>query len=96
MPKGYMLVEVTVHDPAAYEVYRRQVMATVEAYGGRFLVRGGPAELVEGSGAPGRVVVLEFPSPDAARSWYASPGYQAILPHRLDNSTGRMICVEGV
>ena len=54
MPKGYMLVEVTVHDPAAYEVYRRQVMATVEAYGGRFLVRGGPAELVEGSGAPGR------------------------------------------
>jgi uncharacterized protein (DUF1330 family) len=71
------------------------VPAVVAAYGGRFLVRGGEAKLLEGSGGPGRMVVLEFDSPERALEWYNSPEYQAILPVRLRNATSRAICVAG-
>jgi uncharacterized protein (DUF1330 family) len=65
-------------------------------YGGRFLVRGGAAELIEGGPEPKRIVILEFADTAAFRRWYDSPEYQKILPGRLDNSTGRAFIVEGV
>jgi uncharacterized protein (DUF1330 family) len=83
---GYVIVDVEVHDPAAYREYSAQVPATVAAYGGRFAVRGGAYETREGHWSPKRIVVLEFPSIDAARAWYDSPEYQAILPIRQANS----------
>ncbi len=95
MPKGYLVAELEVTNMDGYDVYRRQVPATIAAYGGRYLARGGEARLLEGSGGPGRVVVLEFDSPERAHAWYNSPEYQAILPHRLNNSTGRAIIVAG-
>ena len=78
-----------------YQEYREKVPATIAAYGGRYVVRAGEATLLEGTGGPGRMVVLEFDSPERALAWYNSPEYQAILPHRLNNSTGRAICVAG-
>lgn len=95
MPKGYLIAELEVTNSAGYEEYRRQVPATIAAYGGRYVVRAGDARLLEGHGGPGRMVVLEFDSPERAMAWYNSPEYQAILPHRLNNSTGRAIIVAG-
>jgi uncharacterized protein (DUF1330 family) len=96
MSKGYIVAELEVTNLEGYEEYRRQVPAVIAAYGGRYLVRAGEAELLEGTAAPGRVVVLEFDSPAQAMAWYRSTEYQAILPHRLRNSSGRALCVTGV
>jgi uncharacterized protein (DUF1330 family) len=69
---AYVIADVEVTDPARYAEYRNKVPATVAAYGGRFLVRGGPHQVAEGSWHPHRVVVLEFPSMEQARRWYES------------------------
>ena len=95
MPKGYLIAELEITNMAGYEEYRRQVPATIAAYGGRYVVRAGDAKLLEGNGGPGRMVVLEFDSPEKAMAWYNSPEYQAILPHRLNNSTGRAVIAAG-
>jgi uncharacterized protein (DUF1330 family) len=82
---GYVIVGVEVLEPEAYREYQLQVPATVERYQGRFVVRGGTIQTLEGE-APNRLVVLEFPSVEQASAWYHSPEYQAILPIRLQNS----------
>ena len=95
MPKGYIVAELNVTNMQGFDEYRQKVSATIAAYGGRYLVRAGPAKLLEGDGEAGRMVVLEFDSPERALEWYNSPEYQAILPLRLRNATGRAICVAG-
>ncbi|MSO91234.1 MAG: DUF1330 domain-containing protein [Acetobacteraceae bacterium] len=96
MPNGYIVGELEVTDQAGYQRYSSQVPAIVAKYGGRYLVRGGEAKLLDGGGEPvGRNIVLEFDSPEQAMKFYNSPEYQAILPHRLNNSTGRVKCVAG-
>ena len=95
MPKGYLVAELEITNAGGYQAYREKVPATIAAYGGRYVVRAGDATLLEGTGGPGRLVVLEFDSPERALAWYNSPEYQAILPHRLNNSTGRAIVVAG-
>jgi uncharacterized protein (DUF1330 family) len=75
--------------------YLERIQATLDPYRGRFLVHGGPVEVREGSW-PGGLVLLEFPDMEAARSWYESPAYQAILPLRTDNIDGAAVVVEGV
>jgi uncharacterized protein (DUF1330 family) len=92
---AYFLAEVDVTNPAGYEPYRAAVPATIAQYGGRYMTRGGDAELIEGGPAPKRVVILEFADVAAVKRWYASPEYQKILPTRLANSTGRAFIVEG-
>jgi uncharacterized protein (DUF1330 family) len=76
--------------------YRSGVPASLEPYGGRFVVRGGKTEIVEGTWEPERMVVIEFPDVQAARDWYASPAYQEILPLRTRNCETGMILVEGL
>ncbi|HTZ37615.1 MAG TPA: DUF1330 domain-containing protein [Stellaceae bacterium] len=93
---AYFIVDLDVTDPSGFEAYRAAVPPTIAQYGGRYLARGGKAELVEGAGEPKRIVVLEFADTAAFRRWYDSPEYQKILPDRLNNSTGRAILVEGV
>ena len=93
---AYFVVELDVTNQAAMEPYRAAVPATLAQYGGRFLVRGGATELVEGSPEPKRVVILEFADAAAVKRWYNSPEYQKILPGRLDNSTGRAFIVDGI
>ena len=92
---AYVIAQVEVTDPAGYEPYRPLAGASVAQYGGRFLVRGGNVEQLEGAAEAQRVVVIEFPDIAAARRWYNSPEYQAALPIRLANSRGRVCLVEG-
>jgi uncharacterized protein (DUF1330 family) len=92
---AYIIADVRVTDPAVYEEYRRQVKATLDQYGGRFLVRGGAANQLEGGWEPQRIVVLEFESPERARAWYDSPEYQPLRRLRQSASEGRFILVEG-
>ena len=93
--KGYVIGEVEVRDPAAYENYRKQVLATIEKFGGRFLVRGGATQTLEGDWTPGRIVVLEFPSVEKAKEWWASEEYAPAKALRQRTSTTKMIVVEG-
>jgi uncharacterized protein (DUF1330 family) len=91
---AYVVVEVEVHDQEEYAAYGKLAEESLARHGGRFLVRGGAYEVIEGEWAP-RVIVLEFDSMDAARSWYHSDDYQACLPMRLNSTKSRMIAVEG-
>ncbi|MCU0909384.1 MAG: DUF1330 domain-containing protein [Rhodobacteraceae bacterium] len=94
MPKGYWIVNNLVTDPVAYAAYRDANAAPFAAFGARFLVRGGAQEVREGEAHP-RSVVIEFPSVEAARACYDSPGYQAALALRAPAATGTVIIVEG-
>jgi uncharacterized protein (DUF1330 family) len=93
---AYFVVELEVANLAGVEAYRAAVPATLAQYGGRFLVRGGATELVEGGPEPKRIVILEFADAAAVKRWYHSPEYQKILPGRLENCTSRAFIVEGV
>jgi uncharacterized protein (DUF1330 family) len=93
---AFFVAEIETTNEAAMEPYRAAVPATIAQYGGRFLIRGGATELVEGGPEPKRVVILEFADTAAVKRWYNSPEYQKILPIRLANSTGRAFIVEGV
>jgi uncharacterized protein (DUF1330 family) len=77
------------------EEYLRRIDATLAPFGGRFVIHGGKTEVLEGSWA-GHLIVLEFPDIDAARGWYRSPAYQAIVRLRMNNSEGDTVLVEGV
>jgi uncharacterized protein (DUF1330 family) len=92
---AYVIAEVDVTNPAGYESYRPLAGASIAQYGGKFLVRGGKAELIEGTQPPARIVVIEFADMEAAKRWYNSPEYQEALKIRLANSTGRVIFAEG-
>ena len=92
---AYIIAEIEITDPDTYDRYRAQTPGVIERYGGRFIVRGGPAEMLEGDRAPGRLVVIEFPKTAAARRFYDSPEYQAIIGLRQQASKGRLILVEG-
>jgi uncharacterized protein (DUF1330 family) len=93
---AYFIVDIDVTDPTAFEEYRKAVPATVQKYGGKFLVRGGRMEVIEGSWRPKRVVVTEFPSLEQAKRWYDSEEYRALKARRLRTSKGNVILVEGV
>ena len=92
---AYVIGEIDVTDPAAYEDYRKQVLAVVTKYGGKFLVRGGKVDSKEGGWAPKRIVVLEFPSMDQAQKWYHSADYAPLIKLRQKASKGKLILVEG-
>lgn len=92
---AYVIADVTVKDPEIYAEYRKHVPATIAKYGGRFLVRGGAYEPLEGDWRPGRVVVLEFPDMAAAKAWYGSEEYGPLIRLRQSASAGHVILVEG-
>jgi uncharacterized protein (DUF1330 family) len=92
---AYVMGEIDVKNPAAYDDYRKQVLATVQKYGGRFLVRGGRAEALEGAAAAKRVVLLEFPSYEKALEWYRSSDYAPLIKLRQSASQGRLLFLEG-
>src|SRR5882762_548580 len=88
MPKGYFLVEVEIADPAAYAAYRAKVPDIISARGGRILVRGGDPQPFDGVMSHRRRVIVEFDSPEAVKRFYYSDAYQAVLPIRLNASSG--------
>jgi uncharacterized protein (DUF1330 family) len=93
---GYIIVDVQITDPEAYERYKAAVPATLAAYGGKFLVRGGRAETLEGDWEPHRIVMLEFESMEKAKAWWSSQEYAAPKQLRQSASLTKMIVVEGV
>lgn len=93
---AYVIADLDVTDPTGFEEYRRLVPATIERYGGRYLVRGGHHDVVEGEWRPKRVVVLEFPSMAQAKRWYDSPEYRGPKAMRLRTARTNVIFVEGV
>jgi len=92
---AYLVANVEVTDPAAYEEYRTKVPGTVAAYGGRYLARAGAAEVLEGDWSPKRFVILEFPSLGRLKAWYKSPEYQLLLEIRKRTARSSVIIVEG-
>ncbi len=75
--------------------YLRRIDATLEPFGGRFIIHGGPVTVLEGSWS-GDLIVIAFPDQDSARAWYESPAYRQILPLRTRNSRGDVFFIEGV
>jgi uncharacterized protein (DUF1330 family) len=93
---AYVVVEIEIHDPASYDHYKTLAPPAIAAYGGRYLVRGGEVTVLEGDWQPTRLVVLEFPSLERARAWWASPEYAEGKALRQRSATTRMIAIDGV
>ena len=93
--KAYVIAVETIHDEAMFAAYRQQVMPTIEAFGGRFVVRGGALTVLEGEWPHRRTVVIEVPSREAAEGWYASPAYQKVIDLRKKSSDGALVIVDG-
>jgi uncharacterized protein (DUF1330 family) len=93
--KGYVISEITVTDPEAYKQYAATVPPIAAKFSGKFLVRGGQTVAVEGEPPSGRIVVIEFDSLAAARSFEDSPEYQAVAPLRRKAARSRVFLVEG-
>jgi len=91
-----VIADVEITDPAGFEEYRARVPATIAAYGGRYLVRGGATEVKEGDWSPRRLIVLEFPSLARAREWYASPEYAPLIALRARSARTRLVFADGV
>ncbi len=93
---AYIIVEIEITDPVGYEEYKKQAAATVHKYGGKYIVRGGKTEVLEGDWKPKRIVILEFPTMERAKDWLNSEEYRA--PRKMRHRTARthMLVVEGV
>ncbi len=92
---AYLVAHIDVHDSGGFEEYRTRVVPVVAAYGGRYLVRGGALETLEGATQQRRLVILEFPSMDAAQSFYHSAEYAPVLQLRLNSAASDIVLVEG-
>lgn len=93
---AYIIGKVSINDPEIYKNYTDKVPALVEKHGGKFLIRGGNVETLEGDAFSDRVVVIEFPSQQALQNWYNDPEYQAAILIRQAASDGQILAVEGV
>jgi uncharacterized protein (DUF1330 family) len=92
----YVVWDAEVTNGPGLQPYVAAVGDTLAKHGGRYLVRRGATKLIEGGPEPNIIVILEFPDAASFDRWYNSTEYQKILPHRLQNSTGRLFTVEGV
>ena len=92
----YAIFDVTITDPEKYRDYMAQVKPVIEASGGRYLVRGGAHQVLEGDWNPTRLVLFEFPSEQAAKSFYESPEYRGLKALRESCSRANLVTVEGV
>jgi len=92
---AYLIANVDVHDPDAYEAYRSRTGAIVERHGGRFIVRGGNVHHLEGEAWAHRLVIIQFANVEAAQGFYDSPEYQEVIPLRTRASNGALLIVEG-
>jgi len=93
---AYVISEVDVRDAAGFETYRTIAAKAIAQYGGRYLVRGGAASIAEGGPPPKTIIVVEFPSMEKLREWYASTEYAEALKVRRTALDRRLIFVEGV
>jgi uncharacterized protein (DUF1330 family) len=92
---AYLIANINVKDPDAYQAYRSRTPQIIAHHGGRFIVRGGAVHVLEGEPEVHRLVVIEFPDVDAAQAFYQSEEYQQIIPLRTNASVGSLMIVEG-
>ncbi len=95
MTKGYVYADIEVTDPVEYQKYRQLVPATIAAFGGRYLVRGGDPEVLEGEQSNRRRVVLEFESREKAAEWYHSPQYRDVKAIRIRSTRSNAVLLSG-
>jgi len=93
---AYVISEVEMRDASGFEAYRTIAAKTIAHYGGRYLVRGGAASVIEGGPSPKTIIIVEFPTMERLREWYASPEYAEALKVRQTALDRRLIFVEGV
>lgn len=93
---AYVIAQIEVVDPAQFETYRQQVPATIAAFGGRYIVRGGESETLEGTWNPKRVVILEFPDRTTAKAWWSSQAYSPVKAIRQAAARTELIAIDGV
>ena len=93
---AYVIVEIDILDPAGYEEYKKLAEATVEKYGGKYIVRGGRTEVLEGDWNPKRIVVLQFDSAQRAKDWLNCEEYHEPRKMRHRTAKTNMILIEGV
>jgi uncharacterized protein (DUF1330 family) len=93
---AYILAQLDVHDPEKFELYREKVAPLVQAFGGRYIVRGGEITPLEGKLSAPRLVIIEFEDREAAKRWYFSDEYQEILKLRLESANGTAVIVDGI
>ena len=94
--KAYIVADVTITDPTLYEEYKKLTPGSLVPFDGKFIVRGGETEVLEGTWDTGRIVVLEFPSLEKAKAWYASDIYAPAKAIRQRASSTKMIIVQGL
>jgi uncharacterized protein (DUF1330 family) len=93
---AYVIADIEVIDSAGFAEYQQKVPATIAQYGGRYLVRGGAVETLEGVWSPSRCVVLEFPSMAQLKAWYSSPEYVPLIAIRERTTRSNLMVAEGV
>jgi len=93
---AYIVTEIEVHDHERYEAYKKISSSSVQAYGGRFIVRGGKVQKLEGEWSPQRLVIIEFPSADRATEWWNSPEYAPGKKIRQETAHSEMIVIDGI
>jgi uncharacterized protein (DUF1330 family) len=93
---AFFVVDLDITDSTGFDEYRRVVPPVIEKFGGRFLVRGGTAEVLEGQWKPKRLTLIEFPNMARAREFYTSPDYQKIIGLRLKAANTNLVLAEGV
>ena len=93
---AYIVGEIHITDPVAYQAQVPIALATVARFGGRIVAGGGKIELLDGEPMPERIVIIEFPDANTARRWYRSDDYQPALKIRLSTSRGRVFLIDGV
>jgi uncharacterized protein (DUF1330 family) len=91
----YVVGDIQITDPAAFQTHVPRALATIARFGGRVIAGGGKVDLLEGGPMPERIFIIEFPTADAARSWYGSDEYQAALKVRQSAAHGRVFLIEG-
>ncbi len=93
---GYLIADVDVTDGQGYQEYVKAVPSSVEAFGGKYLVRAGPYDKLEGDWTPKRLVVIEFESAERAKEWYNSTEYGPARDIRFRTAVSNVLIVEGV
>ena len=93
---GYVIADVEVTNVELFEEYRKLVPATIESYGGKYIVRGGASEVVEGDWTPHRTVIIEFESLEQAKAWHSSEEYAGPKQMRIDSTNSSVIIVDGL
>ena len=93
---AYLVVDIDVTNPAQFEEYKKLAPGAIAKYGGRYIIRGGAYEAIEGNWKPQRLTVVEFESMEKAKAFYSSPEYQTAIKVRAGAANMKMLLVQGV